>query len=197
MTAQRRERFRQAVRRDLVVARHHPDLAADLDPDLRRAGDVAGRMEADGGAADPQVAAVGHGLDRGLAKPEPQDRRRAFGAEISSVAGPRMVGMAMRDERAIDRPPRIDVETACGAKEAALGKAEDVWSWHDPATRARAVRLPQNPARAAEKLCRTRWRPGDRRYLPFHRRRRCLVFHQDRSGGDQHGCSVLQRDVRR
>jgi hypothetical protein len=41
------ERGGEAVVHRLVVARDDPDLAADLDPDLRRAGDVARGMEAD------------------------------------------------------------------------------------------------------------------------------------------------------
>ena len=125
MAANRLPGLAERVRIGLVVAGDAPDLAFVLDADLRAAGDMAGGVEGDADAADLASGAVGEALDVDLRAEAVADHRRGGGGgEVVAVAGIGMVGMAMGDERAIDRVPRVDVETAGGAIDAIIGEGK-------------------------------------------------------------------------
>ena len=46
------------------------------------------------------------------------------------MAAPRVVGMAVRDQRAVNRPRRVDVEIAGRAVDAFVGGAEELGEAH-------------------------------------------------------------------
>ena len=98
---------------DLVVAAHHPDLAAVLDADLRRAEHVAGRKQRHAHAVHLDRLAVAERLQRDAgAQPRAQHALGGCGREVGAMAGPRVVGVRVRDHRARHRPPRVDEEVA-------------------------------------------------------------------------------------
>ncbi len=119
------ERLAEAVGLGLVVAGDDPDLARHLDADLRRAGDVAGGVEADRGGADPAGLAEGDALGGDLSQAVADHRQGGMGGEIGAVAGAGVVGMAVGDQRAVDRAPGVDEEVTRFAVEAAIGAGED------------------------------------------------------------------------
>ena len=97
----------------LVVARGDPDLAAMLDPDLRRAQHMAGGMKGDADAASAENVAIGDGLDGDVrAEPLSQDGRAVALADVKLSAGARVIAMAVRDQRPADRAPGVNVEIA-------------------------------------------------------------------------------------
>jgi len=83
-----------------------------LEPHLRRAEDVAGGMEAQPHAEVVDRLAVREGLQVDVAEAGPQHALAGSGSEIVRVAAPRMVTVRVRDHRAVDRPPGLDVEVA-------------------------------------------------------------------------------------
>ena len=74
---------------------------------------MTGRVERDHRVAERQALAERVAFDRGL-RPEPvaQEADARGRGMIVARAAARMVGMGVRDERAIDRTPGIDVEVA-------------------------------------------------------------------------------------
>ena len=115
-----------AVILELVVARGDPDLAPMSDPDLRRAQHVPCRMKRDLDAVADQRLAVIDGLDRDIAEAFLQDRRAVAMADVELRAEAGMVAVGMGDQRARDRPPRVDMKVARGAIEAAIGRNDEV-----------------------------------------------------------------------
>ena len=85
------ERGRERVGRDLVIARNDPDLTRDLDPDLRRAGDMARRVERHARIADLDLPRIGDGLQPDIAQPVADHGRRDISREIAFVARARMI----------------------------------------------------------------------------------------------------------
>lgn len=118
VTWHRLERLGQAVGLGLVVAGDDPDLAIHLDPDLGRTGDVAGGMKGHLRAADLARFAVVDRVEGDLAQTVAHHGRGGGGRQIAGVAGPGVVGVAMGDERPVDRTPRVDEEIAGGAVDA-------------------------------------------------------------------------------
>jgi hypothetical protein len=114
MGADRLERLGQTVGLGLVVARDDPDLAAHLDPDLGRAGHVARRVEGDRASPIREPRHRDLRRDRDVAQPVADHRRGGVGGEVAGVAGAGVVGMAVGDERAVDRAPGVDEEVARG-----------------------------------------------------------------------------------
>ena len=98
-----------------VVARSHPDLAAMFDAHLRRTEHMPCRVQADAHPLPVQRLAPGQGLQADIAEPHAQQSGAFGAAQVVSVPGPRMVGMGMGDDGAINRAPRVDVEVADGA----------------------------------------------------------------------------------
>jgi hypothetical protein len=97
---------------DVVVAGDDPDAACVLEPHLRRAEDVAGGMKAQPHAEVVDRLAVGERLQVDIAEARSQHALAGSGGEVVRIAAPRMVAVRVRDHRAIDGPPGIDVEVA-------------------------------------------------------------------------------------
>jgi hypothetical protein len=99
----------------LVVARDHGALAVPVDHHLGGAQYVPGGDEPHGDAPDLQRLAIGQRLavaEAPLPQPEAHDGQRVCRGEDGSMAGARVVRMAMGDDGAGDGPGGIDVEIA-------------------------------------------------------------------------------------
>ena len=84
-------------------------------------------------AAERQRLAIADRLRRAgeiLAVAQPHDVERLLRRQHRAVAGARMIGMAVRDQRLVDRPGRIDVEAAGLAADAGRGRNENVFGTH-------------------------------------------------------------------
>ena len=115
------------IRPPLVVARDHDAGAAPFQHRLRRTEDVAGRHQAQRHAVDLERRAVAerlHVASRPFAVARAHDGERLRRGEHRIVVGPRVVGVAMGDHRAHDRPRRVDVEIPWLAVEPCLGYPE-------------------------------------------------------------------------
>ena len=117
----------------LVVARGDDAEPPRLDGDLGRAEDMAGRMKGDGDLADPHGLAELRGL-RSCRKPlrvaHGHDLQRLGGCEDCVVPGAGMVGMAVGDQRPLDRPNRVDVESAELRMKPIGRRAQEVFRTH-------------------------------------------------------------------
>ena len=99
----------------LVVARCDDLQPLAFDRDLRRAKHVASRMERHLRAAQRQCfARLRHLRRTGEIRPvaEPHHVERFRRRQHRTVAGPRVVGMAVGDHGLVDRPRRVDMEAA-------------------------------------------------------------------------------------
>ncbi len=99
----------------LVIARDDDAGAGMLQHHLRRAENMAGGDQAQADIADLQGFVVFQRLRSGLhlgAIAYAHDRQRRRSRERACVAGARMVGMAVRDHRALDRLGRVDEKPA-------------------------------------------------------------------------------------
>src|SRR6266851_1873226 len=117
----------------LIVARDHDAAAAIVDYRLGAAEDVAGRRQADRYIADRQLLAIAGRLHRpagALAIALAHDRDRLGGGEHAVMAGPGMVAVAVRDDRALHRLHRVDMKATGLAIKPGRGRA-------DPALRRR------------------------------------------------------------
>ena len=111
----------------LVVARNHRALSFVFDHNLRRAEDVPGRHQPHRDISGFEWFAIGkslHGVTRHRAKPDFHDGHRVSRGKNRLMAGPRMVGMAMGDDGALNGRMRIDVEIARHAIETARIRSE-------------------------------------------------------------------------
>ena len=91
------------------------------------------RMELDRDVAEPQFLAVSNCLRAAgevLAIAQPHHVERLPGGQHRAVAGPGMVGMAVGNQRALDRPHRIDMEAARLAAQAGRLGRQDVLRAH-------------------------------------------------------------------
>src|SRR6056297_1484042 len=125
MTAYRLERGRERIGLKLVIARDDPDLAPHLDPDLRRAGDMARRVERHPRLADLPRLAVADGVERDIPQPVAHHRGSEIRCEIGPMPVAGVIGMAVGDQRPRDRAPRVDVEIAGGTVEPLWGDVQD------------------------------------------------------------------------
>ena len=111
----------------LVVARDDDAASAMLDHDLGAAEHVSRRQQADGDIAEPAGFAVVHAVvcaRRACAETRAHDGGGRRCRQHRLVAGARVVGMAVRDHRAVDGAVRVDVEIARDAVEAASRLAQ-------------------------------------------------------------------------
>src|SRR5206468_3544742 len=118
---------------------------------------VTRRVERHFDVTDASCFAIRNRFDarRGI-QPRTQQRQPVGGGEISRAATARMIAMRMRDERALDRPPRIYVETAGLAIEAGVGHAQRVRQTRSRGTRDQANAGPGSVLRpGAMSLCPT------------------------------------------
>ena len=105
----------------LVVAGGDDAHAAVFDRDLRRAQDMACGMERDAHSVDGDSLAIGDGLCSAreiTSIAQRHDVERLACGEHVAVPGTRMVGVAVRDQRTVDRAHRVDEEIAGRAIEA-------------------------------------------------------------------------------
>ena len=87
---------------------------------------MAGGMECDPNVAETNSLAVGDGLCAAgeiIAIAQPHDVERFLGGQHRAVARPGVVGMAMGDDGALDRPDRIDMKAAGLAAQARRRRA--------------------------------------------------------------------------
>ncbi len=83
--------------------------------------------------AEPQFLAIGDGLRAAgeiVAVAQPHHVERLLGGEHRAMAGPGVIGMAMGDHGALDRPYRIDVEVARLAAQPGGNRHQDVLWTH-------------------------------------------------------------------
>ena len=128
VAAERFKGFARRIRRALVVPGDHPHTLRTGDSNLSRAEHMARWMKAELDRADAADLSVSKRFDRRI-RPEPaaKQRRAGLGAEIAPVARPRVVTVSVRDHRAIDRSPRIDMESS-GLAEKARGCFDQHWT---------------------------------------------------------------------
>ena len=88
-------------------------------------------VKADRCTADFAAFAKADRLDLDFPEPVPHDGGSALGCEIVTVPGPRVIGVAMCDQRPVDGLPRVDEEISGGAVDPAVGKSEQLFG-HDP-----------------------------------------------------------------
>ena len=84
-------------------------------------------------AAEIDAFAVADRLRRAgeiLAIAQPHQVERLRRRQHRAMAGARMVGMGMRDQRALDRPRRVDMKAAGLAAHAGRRRREDVFGTH-------------------------------------------------------------------
>ncbi len=94
------------IRLALVIARGDDDLRPVRHPDLGRAQNMAGRMEADFDRAEQQRLAIGDGLLRAgefSAEAERHDGQRLARRQHGAMAGAGMIRVPVGDQRAGDR----------------------------------------------------------------------------------------------
>jgi hypothetical protein len=129
-----------AAGRHEVVAGQHPHLAADLDAHLRRAEDVAGRMQAHARVADGHRLAPVEAGDVDAPEARAQHADAALRGQVVAMAGARVVGVGVRDDGALDLAPRVDVEVAGRAIEALRAPDDQVSGHGTPESHAGAAR---------------------------------------------------------
>jgi hypothetical protein len=71
---------------------------------------MARRVKGDGYAVMDDVLAIGQRIELDIAQPRLQDTGARKRSKVMGMAGPRMVGVRMRDERTVDRLPGINVK---------------------------------------------------------------------------------------
>jgi len=115
---------------------------------------MSGRMEADADAVEDEALAE---IDRLLAAAELRAAANAHDVEglpcRQNLAVPRsgMVGMPVGDQRPLHRPYRIDVEVACRAIEARLGRMKQGFGL-DHETSDRAIACPYQRRHEARRV---------------------------------------------
>ncbi len=82
--------------------------------------------EGDGDAVGVEFFAPVASNDVRTEQPGTQDTLRLGGADICARSPSRVVAVGVRDDGAVNRHPRVDVEITCFAVEAAFGGAEKV-----------------------------------------------------------------------
>lgn len=96
-----------------------------LDPHLRRAKDVPGRVQRDAHSIEVDGLAVAHGANGGIgAEAMPHQRQRWLGTQVGGRAGAQMVTMSVGDHGTVHGRPGIDMEAAGFAEQAALGRGD-------------------------------------------------------------------------
>jgi hypothetical protein len=86
---------------------------------------MAGRMEADFCIANLPGLAIGDGLKRDVTKAMPHHRGRGLGRKVTPHAAPCVVRMSMRNQRPVNRPPRVNIKAPSRAKDTLLGERQN------------------------------------------------------------------------
>jgi hypothetical protein len=120
------ERRAGGVGLPLVVARHHPHLAVDLDAHLRGAQHVARGMQRNASPAQRERLAIGVDAVVLLAQAPLQDGQALGAGVVATHAGAGVVAMAMREDGHVHGAPGVDVEAAGGAIQTFRTQLDDV-----------------------------------------------------------------------
>ena len=118
------ERIAGWVSLTLVITRYHPDIAANLNPNLGRTEHVAGRMQRYPGIIDRQLLSIGKGLYP-VAHPQDEGQPARLRTQVGVTARPRMIAMGMGNDRPLDRAPWIYMEISGGTVESPVISIED------------------------------------------------------------------------
>ena len=149
VAAHRLKRWAGTVRRGLVVARRHPDLAAVFKPHLRRAQHMPGRVQRDAYPVVVDGFAIGQRLQvDARAEPGSQSAGAVGLGQVVPTADACVVRMRVRDHRAINRPPGVNVEVARRAVQP-FGPGDDEVVGTGRVHRGRLQHRPDDAARAA------------------------------------------------
>ncbi len=127
------ERRAGRVGRILVVTGGDDADASVSHRDLRRAQHMACGMKFDGDVAESYRFAIANGLRRAgemVAVTQPHHVERLLRRQHRAMARPRVVGMAVGNDGALDRPHRIDMEAAGFAAQAGGDGHQDVLRTH-------------------------------------------------------------------
>ena len=84
-----------------------------------------------------------------LAEPGAQHALRRRRGEVAAVAAARVVGVRVGDDRALDRPPRVDVEVARRAVQAFRALHDQVFARHGERRISRRARATKRSSRSA------------------------------------------------
>ena len=117
----------------LVIAGRYDARSAMGDGDLRRAQYMSRRVECRADLAKRDGLAIGNRLRAArevVAIAQPHHVERFLRRQHRTVAGARMIRMAVRDQRPFHRPHRIDVKAAGLAAQACGGRHQDVLGAH-------------------------------------------------------------------
>ena len=116
-----------------VIAGSDDAQPVRLDRDLRRAEHMTDGMEGDFRAAEADAFSVARRLDRAgkiLAIAQPHEIERLLCGQHRAMPGARMIGMGMRDQRALDRTGGVDMEAAELAAHTGRRQHQDVFRTH-------------------------------------------------------------------
>ena len=94
---------------------------------------MAGGMECHLGAAECETFAIGRRLRRAgeiLAVAQPHQVEGLLRRQHGAMAGAGMIGMGVRDQRPLDRPRRVDMESAQFAADAGRRRHQYVFRSH-------------------------------------------------------------------
>lgn len=86
---------------------------------------MAGGMKRHQSVADLPNFAEFNGFYGNFSQPVLHDRRTGIGAHVAAMARAGVVGMAVGDQRTVHGAPRVDVEIARRAVDAAIGKGKN------------------------------------------------------------------------
>ncbi len=117
----------------LVIARSDDAQAVRFHRDLRRAEDMARRVESHPHTAEINALTIADRL-RAAGEPvavtQPHQIERLGGRQHGAVAGACMIGVGMGDQRPLDRPGGVNVKPAALAAHAGRGRQEYVFGMH-------------------------------------------------------------------
>src|SRR5262245_2164689 len=125
VTSHELERRARGVGLRLVVAGGDPHLTPMLDAHLSRPENVASRVERDANAVHINRFAVGERADPAAGPQAGATDPGAFaGTEVPLRPPAGVIAVRVRDDRTLDRLPRVDVEITRFTVQAALGESE-------------------------------------------------------------------------
>ena len=111
MTADRLKRVTGRIVIKLVIARHHPNLAAIFNPHLRASQYMAGRMQTHGDTIDISHFAIADRIDIGVgAQSRFQYSQRESSGPIGCVPRPSKIGMGMGNNSSRNEPLGINIK---------------------------------------------------------------------------------------
>ena len=114
----------------LVIAGGHHAQPVDLDRNLRRPQNMPGGVQRDRRPGQRDAFAIGErlgGAGEILAVAKPHQVERFLGRQHSAMTGAGVIGMGVGNDRAFDRPGRVDMEAAAFAADPGRRRNENVF----------------------------------------------------------------------